>query len=136
MANKVYPKFKKKLLNGGANVNLLTSNVKLVLVDTGAYTYSDAHEFLSDIPSGARVAQSGNLTGKSVSDLGAFDSDDTSFTAVTGPSSEALVGFVDTGVAGTSPLIWFEDTAVVGLPVTPAGASYNVIADSGGWFVL
>jgi hypothetical protein len=136
MANKVYPKFKKKAISGGANVNLLTGNVKIILIDTGAYSYNDTHEFLSDIPSGARVAQTGNLSGKSVSDLGAFDSDDAVLTAVTGPSSEALVGYVDTGVAATSPLIWFQDTGVVGLPVTPAGASYNVVADSGGWFVL
>jgi hypothetical protein len=136
MANKIYPKFKKKLLNGGANVNLISGNVKVVVVDTGAYTYSDTHEFLSDVPSGARIGQTGNLTGKSVSDLGAFDSDDPVVAALTGPSVEALVMYVDTGVASTSPLVSFQDTSVVGLPVTPAGASYNIVVDSGGWWVL
>jgi hypothetical protein len=106
MANKVFPKFKKKAMSGGSNVNLLTGNVKILLVDLGAYTYSDAHEFLSDIPSGARIAQSGNLSGKSVSDLAAFDSDDTTVGPITSTSIEALVGFVDTGVAATSPLVW------------------------------
>ena len=41
-------------------------NVRAILVDTGAYTYNDTHEFLDDIPSGARIAVSGNLTGKAL----------------------------------------------------------------------
>src|SRR5712691_8608210 len=136
MANKVYPKFKKAAINGGANTNLLTGVVKFVLLDTGTYTYADTDEFLSDIPSGARISTSGALTGKSVSDLAAFSSDNARFDTVTGPSVEAVALFVDTGAPATSRLIAYFDTGITGLPVTPAGASYNVIESSGSWFVL
>ena len=136
MANKVYPKFKKACINGGASTNLLTGVVKIAMVDTDAYTYDDAHEFLSDIPAGARISISGALTSKAVTDGAAFQSANGRCDAVTGASVEGLVGFVDTGAAATSRLIWFEDTTITGLPVTPAGASYNIIQPSAGWFVL
>lgn len=136
MANKIYPKYKKALMSGGANVNLLVGNIKAVMIDEGAYTYSDAHEFLSDIPSGARIATSGNLTGKSVGDDGSFKSATTQWTAVTGVSTEAVALVVDTGADGTSRLVAYFNAGVTGLPVTPAGANYNGIPDSAGWFVL
>lgn len=136
MANAVYPKFKAAAISGGANTNLMTAAVKLALIDTGAYTYSAAHEFLSDIPTGAVISVSGALASKAVSAGAAFQSTNARFDGVTGPSVEALVGFVDTGTPSSSRLIWFQDTGVTGLPVTPGGASYNVVADSAGWFVL
>jgi hypothetical protein len=43
--------------------------------------------------------------------------------------------FVDTGSPSSSRLVFFQDTGVTGLPVTPAGASYNLIMDSAGWFI-
>src|SRR3954465_7390433 len=101
MANKVYPKYKKAAMAGGANVNLLTGNVKVCLVDTDAYTYSDTHEFLSDIPLGARIAITGSLSSKVVTDGAAFQSANGRFDAVTGPSVEALVLFIDTGAPAT-----------------------------------
>jgi hypothetical protein len=55
---RVYSKFKKALITGGASLNLQTGNLKVLLIDTDAYTYNDAHEFLIDVPSGARVAGS------------------------------------------------------------------------------
>ena len=137
MANAVYPKFKAALINGGgASINLLTGAVRLALVDTGAYTYAVGHQYLSDIPGGAVIATSGALASKSVGDDGSFKSGNGRFDAVFGPSVEALVGYLDTGSPATSPLIWFQDTGVTGLPVTPAGASYNVVPDSAGWFIL
>ena len=54
MANHIYPLAKKQMLLGG--IDLSSVNVKALLVNvSGAgtlYTYSAAHEFLSDIPSG------------------------------------------------------------------------------------
>lgn len=136
MANKIYPKYKKAAMSGAANVNLLTGNIKAVMIDEGTYTYSDSHEFLSDIPSGARIATSGNLVGKSVGDDGSFKSATTQWTAVIGVSTEAAALYVDTGADGTSRLIAFFDAGVIGLPVTPAGANYNGIPDSSGWFIM
>lgn len=51
----LYPKYKEALLSGG--VNLLTGGVKAVLIELGAYTYSDAHQFLSSVPSAARIGR-------------------------------------------------------------------------------
>jgi hypothetical protein len=136
MANKVYPKFKAAAISGGANTNLLFVAVKAILIDEGAYTYDDAHEFLSDIPAGAIIATSGALSGKAVSPMGAFSSANSRWDGVTGVSTEAAALIVDTGSRATSRLIAFWNTGVTGLPVTPAGASYNGLPDSGGWFVL
>jgi hypothetical protein len=134
MTKRVYPKAKAAAFSGGANVNLLTVTVKMILIDTGAYTYSEAHEFLSDVPSGARLSTSAALTGKSLAADASFHSANTRFEGVTSTSAEGLLWFVDTGSDASSRLIAFQDEDVTGLPVTPAGESYNVVKDSGGWF--
>jgi hypothetical protein len=55
------------------------------------------HGIPDDIPSGARIAVSGNLAGKAFGDDGSFDSDDPTFTGVSGASIEAIVLYVHTG---------------------------------------
>ena len=134
MANKLYPKSKKQFLQAG--IDLASLNVRAILVDAGAYTYDDAHDFLDDIPSGARIAVSGNLTGKTFGDNGSFDSDDPTLTGVSGASIEAIVLYVHTGTDSTSRLIMYQDTGVTGLPLTPDGSDVQIIVDTGGWFVL
>lgn len=133
MPNVIYPKFKEQALQAG--VNLSSGNIKAVLVDLADYTYSAAHEFLSDVAAAGRVATSGNLASKTFTN-GTFDSADPSFTAVTGDVSEALILFIDTGTASTSRLIAFYDTGVGGLPVTPNGGDINVTVNASGWFSL
>lgn len=134
MTNIVYPKYKKAAMSGGTNVNLLTGSVKLCIVDLGAYVYDAAHEFLSDIPSGARIGLSSSLSSKSVEDNASFHSANGRFEGLVGTSVEAIVVYVDTGTPSSSRLVAYFDTSITGLPVTPAGASYNVIPPSGGWF--
>lgn len=135
MANLIYPKYKEKLISGGSNVNLSTGNIKAVLVDGADYTYSAAHEFLSDITAGGRVATSGNLASKTVAS-GVFDSADPAFTAATGDVSEIVVLYVDTGSAATSSLVAYYDTGITGIPVTPNGGDINVTVNASGWFAL
>lgn len=132
MANALYTPAKAKL--AARTINLTTDTIKAILVDTGTYTFSAAHEFLSDIPSGARLA-SATLTGK-VEYLGRFDADDTTFTSVpagTGGASaaEAVAIYKDTGAVGTSSLIGYFDTAT-GLPVTPDGGNIKITWDATG----
>ena len=134
MANKLYPKTKKQFLQ--ASIDLAAVNVRAILIDTGAYTYDDAHDFLDDITSGARIAVSGNLTNKAFGDDGSFDSDDPTFTAVSGASIEAILLYVHTGTDSTSRLIMYQDTGVTGLPLTPDGSDVQITVDAGGWFVL
>jgi hypothetical protein len=133
MGNALYPKFKEQALQGG--VNLASGNIKAVLVDLADYTYDAAHEFLSDVAAGGRVATSGNLASKTFTS-GVFDSADPSFTAATGDVSEALILFIDTGTPGTSRLIAFYDTGVSGLPVTPNGGNISITVNAAGWFGL
>jgi ApbE superfamily uncharacterized protein (UPF0280 family) len=128
MANALYAKFKELLLGG--DIALDADNIKVVLVDAADYTVNLAtHDNLDDIPVGARVATSGNLTGKSITN-GVFDAADVTLTAVTGDPSEALVIYKDTGTASTSSLIAYIDTAT-GLPVTPNGGDITITWDNG-----
>lgn len=135
MADKVYPKYKEALMQADANVDLEAEDVKAVLIDAADYTYDDAHDFLDDVPAGARVATSGNLAGKSVSALGVFDADDVTFTAASGDVSEAIILYIDTGVEGTSRLVAYLD-GLTGLPVTPNGGDLNVQWHASGIFQL
>jgi len=128
MADALYGLGRQKILEG--SIAMLTDNIKVVLVDLADYTLAiDTHDFLDDIPAGARVATSGNMASKT-STLGVFDAADITFSSVTGDVSEALVIYKDTGTASTSPLIAYIDAAT-GLPVTPNGGDITITWDSG-----
>lgn len=126
MADKIYPKAKEKFLGG--DIDLLVDDIKMVLVDTASYTYSDAHEFLSSIVEAGRTSISGNFANKTVTS-GVFDADDVTLSAVTGNVSEAIVVYKDTGDVATSPLIAYIDTAT-GLPITPNGGNILIQWDN------
>ena len=138
MANHIYPLAKKEMLQGG--IDLSSANIKALLVNVSGggtlYTYSALHEFLSDIPSGARIATSANLAGKAIANDGSFDSDDPTFSGVSGDTVEAIVLYIDTGTAGSSRLIMYQDTGVTGLPLTPDGSDVQIVVDAAGWFIL
>jgi len=128
MANALFDKARQRFLEGQFNWN--TDTIKAVLVDTGTYTVNlSAHEFLSDIGTGARISVSGAFTGKATTG-GAADANDLTFTSVSGASIEAIVLYKDTGTDSTSPLIAFIDTAT-GLPITPNGGDIIVTWDNG-----
>lgn len=129
MANALYGKAREAFLTG--LIDWSSNDIRAVLVDTGAYTLSiNTHEFLSDVAGAARIATSTAMGSKTVT-LGVADAADVTFTGVTGVQSEALVVYVNTGVAATSRLIAYIDTAT-GLPVTPNTADITVQWDSGG----
>ena len=128
MANALYDKGREGFLDG--SIDWDTDDIRLVLVDTGAYTVNLAtHDFLDDIPVGARIAVSGSLTGKTVA-AGVADAVDVILALVSGVQCEALVLYKHTGADATSRLIAYIDTAT-GLPVTPNGGNINVVWDNG-----
>lgn len=134
MANTLYDKGRERFLT--AALNWSSDTIKVALVDTGSYTANfSTHEYLSDIPAAAFIAptngsQAGvTLTGKTTTG-GAADGADTTFSAVSGTSIEAIILYKDTGVVGTSPLIAYIDTAT-GLPITPNGGDIIVTWDNG-----
>jgi len=109
---------------------MLDDNIKVVLVDGADYTLDlAAHDFLDDIPAGARVGTSGNLANKTTTG-GVFDADDITITGVTGDQFEYIIIYRDSGTASTSQLIACIDTAT-GLPCTPNGGDITITWDSG-----
>lgn len=137
MANAIYPKYKQFALDMtlGAGSSPATPNVKAVLVDSADYTYSASHEFLSDVPSGGRVATSGNLGSKTFTN-GLFDAADAVWSAASGDQSEAVVIYIDTGSAATSRLVAYFDTSITGAPVTPNSGDINLVFNASGIFQL
>ena len=127
MANTLYDFARQRFL--AAQINWMTDTIKVLLVDTGAYTPQTAvHQYLADISIAARIAGPVTLTSKTTTG-GAADGADVTFTSVTGASIEAIVIYADTGTEATSPLIAYIDTAT-GLPITPNGGDIIVTWDS------
>lgn len=128
MTNQMYDKGREAF--GNAGINWPADNIKAVLVDVADYTVNIVtHQYLSDVPSIARVATSPNFSGKA-NIAGVLDATDITLSAVTGDPSEALIIYKDTGSAATSPLIAYIDSAT-GLPVTPNGGDVTVSWDDG-----
>lgn len=134
MANALYPKWKEQLLQFTANNNLSAGTVKVALIDTGTYTYNSANQFWSSASS-ASVGTPQTIGSKTFTN-GVFDGGDVTFTAVTGNSVEALIIYIDTGNAATSPLVAYIDTSVTGLPVTPNGGDISITWNASGIFAL
>lgn len=126
----LYDKGREKILN--ADIDWLVDSIKAVLVKTTYSVNLSTHEFLTDL--GANTSGSAvTLTTKS-STAGVAGCDDIVFTSV---ASATAIGFIviyhDTGVAATSPLIAYIDSAGgIGLPFTLA-SSVNVtfVIDTG-----
>ena len=135
MPNAIYPLFKQTMMTGGANVALDSGTIRVTLVDAADYTYSAAHDFIDDVPVGARVATVA-LTAPTVSTSGTFDAADAMFTSVTGDPSEALIIWKDTGNEATSRLVAYLDTGITGLPLSPSGGSIAITWDAAGIFSL
>lgn len=132
MASAIYPIAKKAFLD--ADIDLLVDTIRAVLIDTGTYTYSAAHDFYNDL-SGVVGTESGALASKTTT-AGAFDAADITFTAVTGATVEAIVLFQDTGNVATDRLIAYVDSASSGLPVTPNGGDITITWHASGIFSL
>lgn len=127
MANALYDKAREKFLDGA--ISWSADTIKVALVDTASYTVNLAtNEFYSTV-SAAVVGTPQTLGTKTIT-AGVADAADVTFTAVTGATCEAVVIYMDTGVAATSPLIAYIDTAT-NLPVTPNGGDIGITWDSG-----
>lgn len=134
MANAVYPKWKEAALQYTSNGSLGgsgTTGLYVALVDTGTYTYSSSDEFYSSVAS-AQVGTEVELGTKTFTN-GLLDAADSTFTAVSGSTAEALVLFVKNAGANTTwRLFAYIDTGVTGLPVTPNGGDITVAWNASG----
>lgn len=114
--NSWFPKGLEHFASG--DINFLMANIKAALV-TSAYTPGPTNEFLSTI-SGAIVARSGNLSGKSVTG-GVLNCSNFTVTLVpAGHVIKYVVFYKDTGSDATSLLILVDDTGN-NLPTTTDG---------------
>lgn len=129
MANAVYGRGRQAF--GNAEIDWTDDTIHAILVDTALYTVAiDTHEFLSDVPSGARVGSAVALSSKT-NTLGVMDAADLSFTGLSSaPTIEALVIYKSTGTESTSRLIAYIDTAT-GLPVSAGAPQVDVAWDNG-----
>lgn len=130
MANALFDLGRQGFLDG--SIDWDTDTIKVVLVR--GYTVNLAtHQFLSDVTGGGGgtiVATSSALGSKTVA-AGVADAADVTFSAVAaGAAIPYIVIYKDTGVAGTSRLIAYIDTAT-NLPVTPNGGDIVVQWDNG-----
>lgn len=127
MANAIYSKYLQSLLDGDSNTTLTGSGstgVWAALVDTGTYTFSDSHQYYSDLSGivGTDVEVENTTTTN-----GVIDGDNITFSTVSGSTVEALVLYRKNAGANTTwRLIAYIDTNVTGLPVTPSGGDIGV----------
>lgn len=134
MANAMYAKGLEAFLKG--QISWTNDDIYAVLVNFAQYeadpnyslNFLSTHQFLSSIPSAARVRVDGPLAAKSATD-GIARANNLTFAALNGAKCDAVVLFKDTGDENTSPLICYIDSAS-GLPVTPQGGDITVVWDT------
>ena len=125
MANTLYDAGREAFLNG--DIDWTNDTIKIALVDTGTYTFSQTHDFYNDV---SGVVGTPQTLASKTSTAGVADAADVTFTAVSGATVEALIIYKDTGNTATSNLIAYIDSAT-GLPATPNGGDITVTWDSG-----
>lgn len=132
MASGVYSTAVKAFVDG--DIDFLSDTIKAVLVDTADYTVDlTAHNFLDDIPSGAR-ATNGTVTLSSKTstistNVITLDAADPTATSVSGDPSEVLIVYKDTGSEATSQLISYNELTSA---VTPNGGNITFQLNASG----
>jgi hypothetical protein len=131
MVNVFYPKFKQSLITeADANKSLDQTGSNgafaALVVTSGGYVYSAAHQFYSSLT---------NIAGTDMPILsptvvnGLFDGADCLFANVAaGPVIGAIVIYrKNAGPNTTWRLVIYEDSGATGLPITPNGGSIDVV---------
>jgi hypothetical protein len=107
----------------GSLVDLDADTIRVAMVSS-AYTYSDAHQFYSDLTGviGAAAAYNTNaqLTSVTMDATGAISAANTTITDTSATACAGLVIYKQGASAAASPLIAFI-SAGTGLPFTPNG---------------
>lgn len=128
MPTGLYDKAREAFLGG--DIDWANDDIRAILVDAADYTVDlAAHDFLADVPAGARVAVSATLTGKAITN-GVASHGLGTWVAASGDQSEAVIYYVHTGVDATARLIAYVDN-FAGLPVTPNGQDITFAHSTG-----
>lgn len=118
---------------GKGNIDLLNDTIKWAALTSG-YTFSQTHQFVSDLGANI-VGRSNSLGTKTMGSVaeGVFDAADSLFSALTGSTVTQLVMYKDTGNDATSNLLLQVTSAkYTGLPFTPTGADVPLIFPAAG----
>jgi hypothetical protein len=123
--------YRAALLDNG--VDLVSGNVKVCAL-SASYVYSTAHDFHADLTN--IIATSGNLASKT-NTAGVFDSADISLGSPAGGSTITQIWlWRDSGVSGTSELVYYFDEDSAGSPLSIAtdGTEKIITVNASGWF--
>lgn len=117
MRNAWYDKALTRVGSGLLDLNAL-SNPKIIAIESGLYSFSQSHEYLSDVIASSRIATTAMASVVFGTVEGWLDAADVVFTSPTAAKEAvSLIIFEDTGVEATSPLLIFVDDANI-LPIT------------------
>lgn len=129
MANALYAKARERFLAGDLDWD--GDNIKIALIDTGAYTVNLAtHQDMADVTAGRIKEATSYLAGKTVTN-GVADANDYTWVDVTGATSEAIIIYKHDAADASAFLIAYIDSATSGLPVTPNGGDITAQWSSG-----
>ena len=118
---------------GKKTIDLVNDTIIFIALTSG-YTFSQSHQYISDLGANivGRTSGLGSKTMGSVAE-GVFDAADSTFSALTGSTVTQLVMAKDTGNDATSPLLLQATSAkYTGLPFTPTGADVPLIFPAAG----
>lgn len=116
----IYPKWAEEVVKGTAGTALNgsgTTGLFAALIDTGVYTYSASHQFYSSISS-AIIGTPVELGTKTYVD-GVIDAANTTFTAVSGATTEAVALYISNAGANTT---WRLFAFIPSVNATPNGS--------------
>lgn len=117
MSSVWYDKALTKIGRGLLDLSSLT-NPKIIAIEENLYVFTQGHEFLSDVPAGARLSIAALTNAVFGVTDGWLDGDDVTFTAPTADKVvKSLIIYDDSGTEATSPLLLFIDEANI-LPIT------------------
>ena len=129
MSFNLYNEYAERALKATAP-NLATADIKIIFVDSSLYTFDQAHDFLDDVPGGARVDDPVALTDRTC-EAGVFRAADISTSLPDGAGTvNAVIGYYDSGVEATSLLIFYNDQSP-DLPFTADGNSRQLRWNAG-----
>jgi len=133
MALEIYNNFKRGLLAGDYGLGGASPPATLALAASGYTPNVDTHLDFADVTnehSGAGYSSPGTeiagdaVTQDNTDDEGVFDGNDTVYTALEGAAVAGHVAHMNTGTAGTSLLIFYDDSG--GYPITPNATDFTV----------
>ena len=140
MANSVYPLWKNALMAELPTLKSLdqpapnNAAVVLLSIGTGGYTYSDLHQYYTDLAGIVNVAK---VLPSPVLTSNVFSAQGIVFTGVTGSTIGAFAIFrQNSGANSTWRLVLYEDTGIIGLPMIPNGGNVLVTWSTQGIFAL